>query len=161
MAHLFTVIRIGFEQRSYTFKEPEFDDEIYQVYLVKEDGVVSEQTFIIVVQFIDIAPLGSKFQPATIGEDYSVRSAVLQFQSISQRLVILFSLLSLFKDDIPEGRKAFLMTSAPPDLGPDVVVPRYLPPITLFAAACVIIGDDSEHTIIKKKYHIMYLSFSI
>ena len=149
MVHLFTVIRIGFEKGSYTFEEPEFDDEIDQVYLVKQDGVVSEQTFVVVVQFIDTAPLGSNIQPATFDVDYSVslRPAVLIFQNISQRLLVRFS---LFKDNIPEGIEAFLMTSAPGDLGPDVVVPSYLPPITLSADAFVIIEDDSEHTINKK-----------
>ena len=129
--------------------EPEFDETVDSffvkdsgpVYLVKQDDVVSEQTFVIVVQFVDSVPLGSNLLPATFGEDYSVNSrpSVLQFQNNSQRLLVPFS---LFTDDNPEGTEGFLLTSVPGNLGPDMDVPTYLPPTTLSADASVTIEDD-------------------
>ena len=126
-----------------------FDDTVDQffikdsgpVYLVKQDGVVSEQTFAVVVQFVDSVPPGSNLLPATIGEDYSAGFGAVQFQfqNISQRLLVPFS---LFQDNYPEGTEGFLMTSVPGDLGFDVSVPGYLPPTTLSADAFVIIEDD-------------------
>ena len=80
--------------------EPEFEETIDQsfaedsgpVYLVKQDGVISEQTFIVVVQMTSSVPVGKNIQPATFGEDYLVgsgssvtMSAVLLFQNNVQK----------------------------------------------------------------------------
>ena len=147
-----TVIRIGFEQTHYTYTEPMFEvtvDESFvkgsgPVYLVKQDGVVSEQTFVVVVQVTNTVPVGTNFQPATFGEDYSVgeprtMSASLVFPNNVQKINVP---ITLFADNNVEGTEAFLMTSAPGDLGTNQVVPGYISPTTLSTDASVIIEDD-------------------
>ena len=134
--------------------EPMFDVTVDQsfvegsgpVNLVKQDGVVSEQTFVVVVQVTNSVPPGTNFQPATFGEDYSVGSSItmsesLQFQNDDQKINVP---LTLFADNIVEGTEAFLMTSAPGDLGTTVVVPQYISPTTLSTDAFVIIEDDDS-----------------
>ena len=147
----YTVIRIGFEQTHYTYMEPKSEETVDQsfakdsgpIYLVKQDDVVSEQTFVVVVQMTASVPVGTNIQPATFGEDYLVgsnssitMSALLQFQHNIQKKNVP---ITLFADNNIEATEAFLMTSAPGDLGTAGVVPRYLSPTTLSADAFVII----------------------
>ena len=114
-----------------------FEQDTGPIYLIKEDGVVSEQTFEVVIQVTNTVPGGSGFQPATFDEDYSVGRVSQSFQfahNIQKRIVP----LTLFSDVIPEGTEAFLMTSTPGDSMSRV--PTYLPPT--IADTFVIIEDD-------------------
>lgn len=149
----FSDIRIGFERSSYTYTEPMFEETIDRfftsgsgpIFLTKEDGVISEQTFIVVVETSNnVPPDQPTIQPASLNEDYllSMPTVVLQFPPFQQQLLVQITLLP---DDDPEGTEAFLATSAAGDretIGVDEFVPSYLSPTTFFAAANVIIEDD-------------------
>ena len=142
----------------YTYIEPTFDTTIDEfdyipptnltdngpIYLVKEDNVVSEQTFLVEIKATDTVPSGSGFRPAQINFDYSIgvvgTSRVLQFPASFQRILFEFTLLS---DNLPEGTEAFLVSSSPDNFviinGTEVQVPSYLRPVSLFPQAYVII----------------------
>ena len=75
------MIRIGFELPGYTYTEPQFDEFVDQnyvsptgqpengpIFLIKENNVTSEQTFLVAFQVTDSAPSGT--QSATIDQDY-------------------------------------------------------------------------------------------
>ena len=75
-------IRIGFELPGYTYTEPQFDELIDQTYvsptgrpengpvfLLKEDNVISEQTFLVSFQVTDSAHFGTQ-SAAAIDQDY-------------------------------------------------------------------------------------------
>lgn len=106
--------------------------------------MVSEQTFVVFVQVTESVPGGTNIQPATFGEDYSVgslitMSALLLFQNNTQKINVP---ITLFADNEVEGTEAFLITSAPEDLGTGTDVPAYISPTTLSTDAFVIIEDD-------------------
>jgi hypothetical protein len=119
-------IRIGFELPGYTYPEPQFDEFINQsymsltgrpengpVYLVKENNVTSEQTFLVSFQLTGSAPSG--IQTATIGHDYRFGSTPRQtsvFFPTQQRILFLFELLT---DNFPEGTEAFQVGVSPED----------------------------------------------
>ena len=118
--------------------------------LIKEDNVVSEQTFFVAVQISNSVPSGSRFRQAQINVDYDIgvaigTSRVLQFPATFQRILFSFTLLS---DTIPEGTEAFLASSTPADSalinGVEFDVPGYLPPVNLFPQSYVIIEDDDR-----------------
>ena len=73
------VIRIGFELPSYTYIEPMFEETIDTffvpesglsvngpIYLAKENNVISEQTFLVVVQVSSSVPPGQKHSTSYI-----------------------------------------------------------------------------------------------
>ena len=156
-------IRIGFELPDYTYMEPMFEETIDTffvpesglpvngpIYLAKENNVISEQTFLVVVQVSSSVPPGQSIQPATLDADYRLSapgtSVVLQFGPVVQRINFLFT---LFTDTLPEGTEAFLASSAPADMtqlpdGRTVPVPTFLNPINLLAESFVIIEDDDR-----------------
>ena len=162
-----TAIRIGFEVARYTYIEPMFDTSIDDfdyipptnlsengpIYLAKQDNVVSEQTFLVVITTRDTVPSESGFRPAQLNSDYGGigastidgTSVVRQFGAADQRMLFPFILLH---DDIPEGTEAFLAsTSAEEEAlvdGMSVQVPGFLSPTTLFPQAYVIIEDNDR-----------------
>lgn len=118
------------------------------VFLVKENDVVSEQTFVVTVQVSSsVPPSQPSIQPATLGEDYSVGSQDITvvtstFLASQQRLAFSFT---LFPDETVEETEAFLATSAVGDqstIGSQFFVPRYLAPITTTRNAYILIEDD-------------------
>ena len=120
------------------------------IYIAKQDNVVSEQTFQVVITSIDSVPSGSGFRPAQLNSDYGGISStpegnVRQFPAAEQRMLFSFSLL---RDDIPEGTEAFLATTSPANTGISggmtFPVPAFLSPTTLFPQAYVIIEDDDR-----------------
>ena len=157
MLSTITAIRIGFESPSYTYNEPLFDrliDEDFippnnltaygPVYLIKENNVMTEQLFIIVIQVSDAVPEGTN--PATFNEDFSFSSAgtlSILFPPNLQRLNIGFD---LFSDEIPDGNEAFLFSSSRQDTlqldGTVITLPDYLPP--MFASTFINILDDDR-----------------
>ena len=159
-------IRIGFELSRYIYMEPVFEETIDTffepesgmpvngpIYLAKENNVISEQTFFVVVQVSSSVPPGEMIQPATLDVDYRVSAAqlgvtvvVLEFGPMVQRINFQFT---LFSDTLPEGTEAFLASSAPADMAglPDgriVPVSTYLNPVALSAESFVIIEDDDR-----------------
>ena len=120
------------------------------IYLAKENNVISEQTFLVVVQISNSVPPGQSIHPATLDADYHLRAAgtsvLLQFGPMVQRINFHFT---LFTDTLSEGTEAFLASLAPADIAelPDgrrVPVPTFLSPINLFAESFVIIQDDDR-----------------
>jgi hypothetical protein len=77
------------------------------IFLVKENNVISEQTFLVSFQVTDSAPSGT--QSAAIDQDYRFTgdgqtSAIYLFFPSQQRIIFLFELRA---DDLPEGTEAF------------------------------------------------------
>ena len=121
-------IRIGFELPGYTYTEPQFEEFIDQFYvsptsqpengpifLIKEDNVASEQTFLVSFQVTDSAPFGT--QSAAIDQDFRFSgpgqtSATEFFFPSQQRILFLFELRT---DDLPEGTEAFQVSVSPED----------------------------------------------
>ena len=162
-----TDIRIGFEQPSYTYTEPKYEEFIGTsfipqehsdslangpIYLAKEGNGSSEQTFSVVVQIASTSSVpsnsGQNIQPATHNEDYSLSKinthVVLPFLPGKQRINVPFT---LFSDDIREGTEAFHLSSAPHSRSalPDetrVTLPTYLNPVHLFTDTFIIIEGN-------------------
>lgn len=109
------------------------------VFLIKEDNVVSEQTFEIVLQVSESSPSGN-ITAATLNKDYTlsfmITSFVLQFLANQQMLNFVFTLLN---DNFPEGTESFLITSAPAVMTGS---PAFFPPVNLSNRALVKIVDD-------------------
>ena len=119
---------IGFELPGYTYTEPQFDEFINQsyqsptgqpengpIFLLKENNVISEQTFLVSFQVTDSAPSGTL--SAAIDEDYhfSVPGQTNKIESFPprvQRILIPFELLA---DTLPEGTEAFQAIVSPED----------------------------------------------
>ena len=128
-------IRIGFEMERNVFQEPQFDT-FTEVFIAKEDNVVSEQTFRIVLEITPSAPTGSGFDPATDGEDYTGFGdrPVTDFSPNDQRTPVGFTLVF---DRVPESTEAFQISSAPSENFPNFLSPR-----NLFPQTFVVIEDD-------------------
>ena len=154
-------IRIGFELPGYTYTEPqinEFIDQFYEsptgqpengpIFLVKEDNVTSEQTFLVSFQVTDSAPSG--ILPAAIDEDYRFggagrTSATEFFYPYQQRILFLFELLA---DTFPEGAEAF-QASVSPEYTQDIngmveQFPTSLNPLTLRSDIFITILDNDR-----------------
>ena len=170
-----TDIRIGFEQPSYTYTEPKYEEHIGAsftpqehsdspangpIYLAKEGNGSSEQTFSVVVQIASTSSIpsnsGQNIQPATHNEDYSLGASntyvVLPFSPGKQRINVPFD---LFSDDIHEGTEAFHLSSAPNSALPDetrVILPIYLNPLHLFTDTFIIIEGNIILCIILHRY---------
>ena len=156
-----TAIRIGFELPGYNYTEPLFKetiDEFYvsltgrpengPIFLVKEDNVTSEQTFLVSLQVTDSAPPGT--QTATLGQDYRFgsqpgqTSATEFFRPFQQRIPFQFELLL---DTLPEGNEAFQASVSPEDTrvlggGMFVQFPTSRNPLTLRSEIFITILDD-------------------
>lgn len=112
------------------------------VFLAKEDGRISEQTFMVFVQTSGLTPPGTDIQPASISDDYRLlgtnnTSVVISVPPSAQRVPFSFALLS---DNVPEGTESFLASSEPSG------APTYLNPTSLFAETFIVIssGPDGE-----------------
>lgn len=157
---LYVAIRIGFERPSYTYTEPRFEEFIDSsyvrspgpVYLVKENNVTSEQTFIVTIQVSSAVPPGRNIQPATIGSDYDLgdrftTTFTFIFRATSLRLNFPFA---LYSDDVPEPTEAFTATASPSDVFPQLpdgsveVYPSFLNPINLTLQTFIVIEDDDS-----------------
>ena len=134
-----------FEEVIDEFFEPESGLAVNgPIYLAKENNVISEQTFSVVVQASSSVPPGQGIQQASLDSDYRLTlpngttSVVLQFLPTFQRRNFPFT---LFADDFPEGTEAFLASSAP---GEGEEIPTYLNPERLSAETFIIIEDDDR-----------------
>lgn len=131
------------------------------IYLAKENNVISEQTFAVVVDFANKVPLRENFNLATRNMDYAVRpgffSFVVLFPPNHQNIV--FPIV-LFPDTFPEGTEALLARSAPgnhSDVGRvEHPLPGYSTPVSLPTETLIIIEDDD-----RKLYYNSWLYTSI
>ena len=146
-----SAIQIGFEQPSYVFLEPLFTEKfIDQVFLVKENDQLSEQTFRVEISVSDVSPSNST-RPAsltsqdtlgkTIDNDYRIsnpgqRSIVLSFTPNMQSISFNFA---LFPDLIVEGTEAFMVNAEP-----ELSTPSFLAPIFLSQNTFIIIEDNDS-----------------
>ena len=154
-------IRIGFELPGYTYTEPQFDEYIDEffptpdpgrsesgpIFLVKENNVTSEQTFLFSFQVTDSAPFG--IQTAAFGQDYRFGSQPLQtsateFFPFQQRIPFPFE---LFADTLPERTEAFQVSVSLEDTrnlagGMVAEFPTSLTPLTLRTEIFVTILDN-------------------
>ena len=130
MVLILLAIRIGFELPGYTYTEPQFDTLVDQftpippgrpesgpIYLLKENNVISEQTFLVAIQVTDSASSGTNIQSATFRVDYEFSSGgrtseTLFFLPSQQRILVTFELLA---DTLPEGTEAFQASASPED----------------------------------------------
>ena len=128
------------------------------VFLVKEDGVTSEQTFLFTVQVANSTFNGSASHAATSSAGYRIETesvgtdVVLQFPAEEQRIPFEFTLLP---DTFPENTQVFLATFVAIHSfivgGMTFNVPTFLPPVTLSDGALIKILDDDR----KLKFIIM------
>ena len=125
--------------------------------MVKEGGVISEQTFLVSIQVTDSAPSGTNILTATFTQDYVFgfgdRTSLTEFfRPFEQRIPFRFS---LFADDLPEGTEAFQLSASPEDSRPrgpglpDERFPTSLTPLVLASEVFVTIFDNDRkfHTI--------------
>ena len=146
---------IGFQNASYTFLEPEFEQEVFGiVFLEKENGRISEQEFLVLIE-VNTATPNTNIRPANlssldaggnfINNDYLLvnpdQTVILtSFLPTEQTLEFVFT---LFPDDTAEGTEAFQARSSLRIERFDV--PYYTFPTnvsTVFAETFIIIEDD-------------------
>ena len=130
-------------------------------YLVKENNVISEQTFLVNIQVMDSATSGTSVQPATLGVDYRLASAgqtsmIETFPASEQSIAFQFTLLP---DTLPEGTEAFRVSAFPQDtqINRDASIetfPTFLTPESLASEMFVVIEDDD------RKFEISAIAFS-
>ena len=130
------------------FVPPENSTISGPVFLLKENGVMSEQTFLIVIEVSEATlPNQNNINRATRDADFrSADSLIVQFLPRDQRTNFQFILLP---DNFPEGTESFLATSAPEHSGGDYTgmlfdVPLFLPPVTLSDRTYIIILEDND-----------------
>ena len=156
-------IRIGFELPDYTYNEPlfeEFIDAFYvsptgrpengPIFLVKENNVTSEQTFLVFFQAKDSAPSSAK--PATVEEDYRFTSQSVFFEASRQRIPFTFSLQP---DFLPEGTEGFQASVSYIWRERNLRYPISLNPISLASEIFITIIDDD------RKFQLRACSFVI
>ena len=171
-------IRIGFKLPGYTYTETQFDefiDEFYvsptgqsengPIFLIKEDNVTSEQTFLDSFQVTDSAPSGT--QSATIDQDYRFAgprqiSQTENFFPSQQRIPFSFEIRA---DTFPEGTEAFQASVSPKDtrdIGGGIVeqFSTFLNPLTLRSAVFITILDNDRKLIINTFNFIIICCYS-
>lgn len=118
-------VRIGFAKPLYTFNEPDLDNTVTDVVIVREGDRLSEQTFLVTIFAGNVIDM----PPATLEADnedkadYSLTSPAnfitLNFPPSQQNITLA---LFLYHDKLSEGTEAFQITSIPepnfPNFGP-------------------------------------------
>lgn len=166
---------IGFQKPSYTFQEPESETDITGVvFLKKQYGRVSEQTFKVVIDVSTATP-NANVHPATItsrladgtiiDNDYLLLApdqtrVVLSFHPDAQTLDFVFT---LFPDNLPEDTEAFqakcsslVQAGVPMFSVPSVVESTD----ELFPATFIIINDNDSELCIHL-YYVQVLLFCV
>ena len=118
--------------------------------MVKEGGVISEQTFLVSIQVTDSAPSGTNILTATLRQDYVLddRTSVTEFFLPSQQSIPFR--FTLFADELPEGTEAFQLSASPEDSRPrgpgepDERFPTSLTPLVLASEVFVTILDNDR-----------------
>ncbi len=149
-----TDIRIGFENASYTFVEPQEARNV-TVTLEKQDGRISEQTFLVTIEASSNTPNAS-ISPATIStlngdgsvsnNDYSIsapgeNTVLLVFGPGNQTLDFEFT---LYPDNVTESLEGFQIQR----IRTNFLGPPFLPPTSgaLFSSSFIIIDERKLHT---------------
>ena len=138
------------------FVPPENSTISGPVFLFKENDVMSEQTFSIVIEVSEATPPNqNNINRATRNADFTSSDiSVVQFVPGNQRINFQFNLLP---DNFPEGTESFLATSAPEDRGEFGGVifdaPSFLPPVTLSDRTFIIIEDND-----RKFHEVLYIT---
>ena len=129
------------------FVPPENSTISGPVFLLKENDVMSEQTFLIVIEVSEATPPNqNNINRATRGADFtSGFDGVVQFLPRDQRINFRFNLLP---DNFLEGTESFLATSDPEHSGLiggiTFDAPSFLPPVTLSDRTFIIIVIDRK-----------------
>ncbi len=120
-----------------------------QVYLEKQDGQLTEQTYVVIVEVNDATP-STNILSATLSDDSNdndylitnpnVNSFVFDFLPEDQLLDFSFI---LYPDDIAEGTEAFQASSQASE---DPLHPAFTAPTpgVLFPSTFIIIADDDR-----------------
>ena len=138
-----------------SFMSPNGSTAYGPVYLVKENGVRTEQIFGIVIGITDGAPDVGETE---INEDYSIglgteTSVVIMFPLNKQRLNFE---ITIFPDIIPEGTEGFMASSSREDEAQDetgtiFTLPEYS---TATATTTIYILDDDRKLILQASVHL-------
>lgn len=113
--------------------------------LEKENGVISEQTYQILVNITS----NDQSASASFDEDFSVDSnpSILVMRPEQQMIAFSFRLL---EGDLPEVREGFVAASSPTG------ALQYSPPASLFESTSVVIDDDDgKYAILLKNYFMV------
>ena len=138
-------MRIGFEEANYTFSEPASSPQVYDIYLAKEDNVMTEQTFNVLVDVSAQAlPPSSSLQTASIGSDHLLDgsnhpSLIVTFPPSALRLSFTVTILP---DNVAEGDEGFIASSTSSQFQG---APRYLTPNGLAEDSLIVIRDAAHH----------------
>ena len=113
--------------------------QAYNIYLAKEDNVVSEQTFFAGVSAQALPP-NSSLPNATLGLDYLLDGSDFYITSVSfppsaQRVSVTIDVLS---DIFVEGEEGFIAHSYPSSFQNS---PHYLKPIGLHQDSLIVVSD--------------------
>ena len=124
-------IRIGFEKEFNRFTEPMSEEDAF-IYVAKENNIISEQTFIITFQRMDMVPQGSDFALAHNGEDYRgiLQEFPLSFAPHNQRINLPFQLLPDGDSEATEAFQISLSSQGSPAFD------------SVFTRTVVVIDDD-------------------
>lgn len=155
-------IKIGFEYSNYSFRE---SDSQQLLFLTKESGRISEQTFFLYMQFSDsgFTLSDSGIQLATLGRDFEIANAtnqgesalILEFTPSQQRID--FS-LNVLQDSIPEETEVFRARLLLPGVGP-MGTPGFIPyQNDVFSEALIYIEDDDSEYYDIIQIDLIYLS---
>ena len=139
---LYSAIRIGFEQPSYTFIEPPFMDQ-FQIFLTKEDHRLSEQAFNMTFELFTLN-VSDLYQSASLGEDFIIETVTIIFHSFTQRVPYNFILLP---DDDPRETETFYVSICS-NCSLDDQFPTYFPPNSLSSEASIVIIDTESMCIL-------------
>ena len=143
-------LQIGFANQSYNFTEPIHRQLIRDVVILKENNVVTEQTYSVIITPSN--PADPRLNAATIEtfdggiHDYSLGLPGQTFGQSDigpdeQSIIISFFLNG---DQSPEGVESFQLTITPSE-----GFPTYISPTTLFTTTLInIIDDDGKFKII-------------
>ena len=134
------VIRIGLEFPSYTFLEEKFDHEVEEVFVAKENNVITEQTFLIVVEARTETPNNS-IGPAIHDQDYSLnvggqQTIILQVTPQEQKVLVPFV---VFSDTEIERVESFRFTTSSARRNG---YPIFSSPLVLHQSAFIFILDN-------------------
>ena len=150
-------LQIGFLQQSYNFTEPPRRRLFTDVIILKENDVITEQTYSVVITAS--TPTDSRLNAATPEPinggiyDYSLAEPGQTFttRDITPEVQSIRFIFFLNGDTFPEGIESFQATITPSE-----GFPTYGNPVTLFTSTLINIIDDDS-----KSRAIIFLTLSI
>ena len=139
-------LQIGFVNQSYNFTEPRGRRVITDVVIMKENNVVTEQTYSVVItastpadprlNAATLEPVGGGIHDYSLGQPGQTIRIIEFVPNVQSTRFIFF----LNGDQSPEGVESFQLTITPAE-----GFPTYRSPTTLFTTTLInIIDDDSK-----------------